>query len=119
MEYFFFKTCIYILWRLNPQFHSFIIRKIELEQRNDDYIENMSYYSYRLLTFNAQDAIVATDEDGKQIREFQVQMFGINKKGGTKRSNVYGNKNLPTNLSRSSDEGVHKILLDTGYLSIS
>ena len=43
----------------------------------------MSYYSYRLLTFNAQDAIVATDEDGKQIREFQVQMFGINKKGGT------------------------------------
>ena len=44
----------------------------------------MIYHSYRLLTFNASDVVVGTDEEtGKHEKEFQVQMFGINAKGQT------------------------------------
>ena len=43
----------------------------------------MARYSFRLLTFNPQDSCVGTDPDGKEMKEFQVQMFGINSKGET------------------------------------
>ena len=43
----------------------------------------MVHYSFRLLTFNPQDSCVGTDADGKEVKEFQVQMFGINSKGET------------------------------------
>ena len=47
------------------------------------------YYSYRLLTFNTNDATIETIDDVENAtpspnqREFQVQMFGINDKGDT------------------------------------
>ena len=41
----------------------------------------MPYYSYRLLTFNAIDVTIGKDDTGKDEKEFQVQMFGINEKG--------------------------------------
>lgn len=43
----------------------------------------MIYYSYRLLSFESNDATIGVDDDGKNIKEFQVQMFGINEKGDT------------------------------------
>ena len=43
----------------------------------------MLYYSYRLLTFNANDESIETDETDENERRFRVQMFGINDKGGT------------------------------------
>ena len=43
----------------------------------------MLYYSYRLLTFNANDESIETDETDENERRFRVQMFGINDKGDT------------------------------------
>ena len=39
--------------------------------------------TYRLISFNAYDAINTSEESNEKQKEFMVQMFGINEKGET------------------------------------